>query len=169
MRARIGRYAPPLPTVMRYILTLRGRQCFDVVRAQNFVARYQPALRQLPSSLGSTFAANYEAGARIASRFSMGARRTDRIFRRLPGRVPRLRSLLSPTTPVSTFSWTELLSARAEGRTLTTTIIAGTYLLHQLDQSLDFDPCGRRGGGGGQGLPFLVWSDTRSFPWGCGA
>ncbi len=58
-------------------------KCFDVVRAQNFVARYQVAYDKDPSSLGPNVRANYEAGAKMSLKDAAWAHAEQtRIFRR---------------------------------------------------------------------------------------
>jgi Asp-tRNA(Asn)/Glu-tRNA(Gln) amidotransferase A subunit family amidase len=120
MRARIG--------AMRHLFRAcdavhfdfgEADKCFDVVRAQNFVARYRAAYDKDPSSLGSNVRANYEAGARMSLKDAAWAHAEQtRIFRRFQAVFRDYDLVLSPTTPVSPFPWTELYLPELEGRKL---------------------------------------------------
>src|SRR5262245_49025005 len=64
MRARVGAMRHLFRTCdeVRFDFGEADR-CFDIVRAQNFLARYQAAYHKDSSSLGPNVRANYEAGA----------------------------------------------------------------------------------------------------------
>ena len=67
-------------------------RCFDVIRAQNYAARYRDAYEKDPSSLGPNVRANYEIAAKhVARRRGVGAHRADAHVPPLPADLPRLR------------------------------------------------------------------------------
>jgi amidase len=120
MRARIG--------AMRHLFRScdevsfdfgEADKCFDIVRAQSFLARYQAAYDNDPSSLGSNVRANYEAGVNMSLKDAAWAHTEHtRIFRRFQAHFQDYDLVLSPTTPVSPFPWTELYLTELEGRKL---------------------------------------------------
>ena len=119
--------------------------CFDVVRAQNFVARYQDAYDKDPSSLGPNVRANYEIGAtmRLADVAWAHAEQT-RIFRRFQATFRDYDLVLSPTTPVSPFPWTQLYLAEIEGSKLRNYYhwLALTYFITLVTNPAISLPCG---------------------------
>ncbi len=94
-------------------------RCFDVIRAQNFVERYQAIYQKDPNSLGPNVRANYEIGARMSlSDVAWAHAEQTRIFRRFQTTFRDYDAVLSPTTPVSPFPWTQLYLDELEGRKL---------------------------------------------------
>jgi Asp-tRNA(Asn)/Glu-tRNA(Gln) amidotransferase A subunit family amidase len=94
-------------------------RCFDVVRAQNYAARYRDAYEKDPDSLGPNVRANYEIAARL-SLADMAWAHTEqtRIFRRFQQTFREYDLVLAPTTPVSPFPWSQLYLAELEGERL---------------------------------------------------
>jgi amidase len=154
MHARIG--------VMRHLFRVcdevrfdfgEADKCFDVVRAQNFVTRYQAAYDKDPSSLGSNVRINYEAGAKMSLKDAAWAHAEQtRIFRRFQATFRDYDLVLSPTTPVSPFPWTELYLAELEGRKLNNYYhwLALTYYITLVTNPSMSLPCGVDD----KGLPF---------------
>ena len=94
-------------------------RCFDVVRAQGFVARYQAQYEQDPSLLGPNIRANYEIGAKMTlSDAAWAAGEQTRIFRRFQALYRDYDLILSPTVPVTPFPWTQLYLEELEGARL---------------------------------------------------
>ncbi len=66
-------------------------RCFDVIRAQNYIARHQSAYLRDPSSLGPNVRVNYEMGGGMTLADVVWAHgEQTRTLPALPGRVPRL-------------------------------------------------------------------------------
>ena len=94
-------------------------RCFDVVRAQAFVARYQAEYENDPGSLGPNIRANYEIGAKMTlADAAWAASEQTRIFRRFQAIYRDYDLILSPTVPVTPFPWTKLYLDEMEGQTL---------------------------------------------------
>ena len=120
-------------------------RCFDVVRALNFVARYQGAYDKDPSSLGDNVRANYEAGSKMSLKDAAWAHAEQtRIFRRFQAHFRDYDLVLSPTTSVSPFPWTELYLAELEGRKLANYYhwLALTYYITLVTNPSISLPCG---------------------------
>ncbi len=96
-----------------------GDRCFDVIRAQNYAARYREAYEKDPSSLGPNVRANYEiaAGMSLADVASAHTEQT-RIFRRFQHTFRDYDLVLAPTTPVSPFPWSQLYLTEMDGKPL---------------------------------------------------
>ena len=94
-------------------------RCFDVVRAQNYAARYRDAYDKDPNSLGPNVRANYEIAAAM-SLGDMAWAHTEqtRIFRRFQQTFRDYDVVLAPTTPVSPFPWSQLYLAEMDGKPL---------------------------------------------------
>ena len=91
-------------------------RCFDVVRAQGFVARYQQAYEQDPGSLGPNIRANFEIGAKMTLADAAWANgEQTRMFRRFQTLFRDYDLILSPTVPVTPFPWTQLYLDELEG------------------------------------------------------
>ena len=154
MRARIG--------AMRHLFRAceevrfdfgEADRCFDIVRAQNFVARYQAAYDKDPATLGPNVRANYEAGATMSLKDAAWAHAEQtRIFRRFQANFRDWDLVLSPTTPVSPFPWTQLYLAELEGRKLDNYYhwLALTYYITLVTNPSISLPCGVDG----KGMPF---------------
>ena len=146
MRARIG--------AMRHLFRTcdevgfdfgEADRCFDIVRAQNFVARYQAAYAKDPASLGPNVRANYEVGAGMSLADAAWAHAEQtRIFRRFQANFRDYDLVLSPTTPVSPFPWTQLYLAEIEGRKLANYYhwLALTYYITLVTNPAISLPCG---------------------------
>jgi amidase len=94
-------------------------RCFDVVRAQSFVARYQAQYERDPSILGPNIRANYEIGAKMTlADAAWAASEQTRIFRRYQALYRDYDLVLSPTVPVTPFPWTQLYLEELEGTRL---------------------------------------------------
>ena len=94
-------------------------RCFDVIRALNFIARHQSAYQRDPLSLGPNVRSNYEMGAGMSlADVAWADAEQTRIFRAFQAQCRDYDLILSPTTPVSPFPWTELYVAELEGKAL---------------------------------------------------
>lgn len=82
-------------------------RCFDVLRAQAFVAGMQQAYDKAPNLLGPNPRANYEMGVAMSLKDSAWAQAEQtRILRRFQQVYADYDLILAPTTPVSPFPWT---------------------------------------------------------------
>ncbi|CAG9172931.1 amidase [Cupriavidus respiraculi] len=91
-------------------------RCFDVLRAESFVAGMNEAYQRDPASLGPNTRANYEMGAKMSLVDSAWAQAEQtRILARFQQVYRDYDVVLSPTTPVSPFPWTELYADTING------------------------------------------------------
>jgi amidase len=94
-------------------------RCFDVIRAINFVARYKDTYDKDPNLLGPNVRANYEIGAKMSlADVAWAHAEQTRLFRRFQAVFKDYDLILSPTTPVSPFPWSQLYLAELEGEKL---------------------------------------------------
>ncbi len=83
-----------------------AHKCFDVLRAEAFVASLQSAYEKDPDSLGPNPRANYELGAQMSLKDCVwGNAEQTRIFRHFQTLFNQYDLILSPVTPVSPFPW----------------------------------------------------------------
>lgn len=93
-----------------------AHRCFDVVRAEAFVASLQKAYDQDPDALGPNPRANYEMGASMSLKDCVWASAEQtRIFRNFQQLFERYDLILSPTTPVSPFPWVQPYLGQVNG------------------------------------------------------
>ena len=128
-------------------------RCFDVIRAQNYAARYRDAYEKDPASLGPNVRANYEiaAGMSLADVASAHTEQT-RIFRRFQQTFRDYDVVLAPTTPVSPFPWTQLYLTEMDGKPLRNYYhwLSLTYVVTLATNPAIAMPCGVDH----QGMPF---------------
>ncbi|BEP63669.1 amidase [Variovorax sp. V213] len=93
-----------------------AHRCFDVLRAEAFVAGMQAAYQRDPASLGPNSRANYEMGAQMSLLDSAWAQAEQtRLIKRFQATFADYDLILSPTTPVSPFPWTQLYADTING------------------------------------------------------
>lgn len=91
-------------------------RCFDVLRAEAFVAATREAYERDPASLGPNTRANYEMGAAMTLLDSAWAQAEQtRILARFQTLFEHYDVILAPTTPVSPFAWTNLFASHING------------------------------------------------------
>jgi Asp-tRNA(Asn)/Glu-tRNA(Gln) amidotransferase A subunit family amidase len=117
-RSRMAALAPLVHTCEPVAFDLGdAHRCFDVIRAESFVAGLRDAYARDPGALGPNTRTNYEMGAAMSLADSAWAQAEQtRIFRRFQSAFERYDVILSPTTPVSPFPWRELYAAQINGR-----------------------------------------------------
>jgi Asp-tRNA(Asn)/Glu-tRNA(Gln) amidotransferase A subunit family amidase len=94
-------------------------RCFDVIRAQNYVGRYQAAYENDPSSLGPNVRTNYEMAVHMSlADMAWAHAEQTKIFRRFQTVFHDYDLVISPTTSVSPFPWAELYLRSLEGKQL---------------------------------------------------
>ncbi|MGE4335509.1 MAG: amidase [Pigmentiphaga sp.] len=92
-------------------------RCFDILRAEAFVAGMHAAYERDPESLGINPRKNYEMGARMSLLDSAWAQAEQtRIIQRFQQVFADYDLVLSPTTPVSPFPWTQPHATVIDGR-----------------------------------------------------
>ena len=92
-------------------------RCFDVLRAEAFVAGLRDTWERDPSSLGAYSRANYEMGVAMSLGDSAWAQTEQtRILGRFQEIFKEVDLLLTPTTPVSPFPWTRPHADSIDGR-----------------------------------------------------
>jgi len=92
-------------------------RCFDVLRAEAFVAATREAYARDPASLGPNTRANYEIGAAMSLLDSAWAQAEQtRILARFNAVMAGYDLILAPTTPVTAFPWTTLHAGTIEGK-----------------------------------------------------
>lgn len=96
-----------------------AHRCFDVLRAEAFVAGLQKAYENNPDSLGPNPRANYEMGIGMGLGDCVWAHAEQtQLFRRFQTLFERFDVILSPTTPVSPFPWQQPYLKSINGREL---------------------------------------------------
>jgi amidase len=122
-----------------------AHRCFDVVRAQSYVDRYRDTYEKDPNSLGPNVRSNYEMAARMTlADMAWAHAEQTRIFRRFQERLRDYDIVLSPTTPVSPFPWSELYLETLEGTRLRNYYhwLALTYVITLVTNPAISLPCG---------------------------
>lgn len=96
---------------------VHGHQCFDVIRAESFVAAFADTYRNSPDVLGPNVRANVEMAASItlADRAWAHLEQT-RIHRAFQTIFQDYDLIVSPVTPVSPFPWTALFAEVVDGQ-----------------------------------------------------
>lgn len=91
-------------------------RCFDVLRAEAFVAGMRSAYERDPLSLGPNPRANYEMGAAMSLLDCAWAQAEQtRILARFQEAYRDVDIILAPTTPVSPFPWTQPHASHING------------------------------------------------------
>ncbi|MDP9899021.1 amidase [Variovorax ginsengisoli] len=130
-----------------------AHRCFDVLRAEAFVAGMHAAYTKDPGSLGPNSRANYEMGARMSLLDSAWAQAEQtRLIQRFQQTFAEYDLVLSPTTPVSPFAWTQLYADTINGEKQENYYrwLALTYVTTLLTHPALSLPCGVDH----QGMPF---------------
>jgi Asp-tRNA(Asn)/Glu-tRNA(Gln) amidotransferase A subunit family amidase len=120
-------------------------RCFDVIRAQNYAARYRDAYEKDPNSLGPNVRANYEMAAGMTlGDFAWAHTEQTRIFRTFQETFRDYDLVLAPTTPVSPFPWSQLYLAEMDGKPLRNYYhwLSLTYVITLVTNPAISIPCG---------------------------
>ena len=120
-------------------------RCFDVVRAQGFVGRYQAQYESDPAAMGPNIRANYEIGAKMTlADAAWAAGEQTRIFRRFQALFRDYDLVMAPTVPVTPFPWTQLYLEELEGVRLRNYYhwLALTYVITLATNPAISLPCG---------------------------
>ncbi len=130
-------------------------RCFDVIRAQGFVARYMESYERDRTQLGPNIRANYEIGQAMSFGDAAWAHAEQtQIFRRFQEIYRDYDLVIAPTTPVSPFPWTQLYLAELDGQKLRNYYhwLALTYFVTLVTNPCICLPCGRDD----HGMPFGI-------------
>ncbi len=120
-------------------------RCFDVVRAQNFVAQFADTYERDPSSLGPNTRANYEMGASMTLGDTVWAHKTQTmLYRRFQALMHHYDVILSPTVSVTPFPWSQWHLEAINGKPLDTCYrwLGLTYLVSLMNNPALSLPCG---------------------------
>jgi Asp-tRNA(Asn)/Glu-tRNA(Gln) amidotransferase A subunit family amidase len=130
-----------------------AHRCFDVLRAEAFVAGMGSAYEKDPDSLGPNTRANYELGASMSLKDSAWAQAEQtRLIKRFQHVYQDYDLVLSPTTPVSPFPWTQLYAVDVNGEKQENYYrwLGLTYVITLTTHPAIALPCGRDH----RGMPF---------------
>ncbi|MBJ7262298.1 MAG: amidase [Burkholderiaceae bacterium] len=119
-REKIAAIKPMVHSCEAVQIDMAGaHRSFDVVRAQNFVIGMRDAYRKNPTSLGPNSRANFELGLALSLEDVAAAyAEQTRIFRAFQKLFDHYDVILSPTTPVSPFPWSQLYLESVNGTAL---------------------------------------------------
>lgn len=128
-------------------------RCFDVLRAEAFVAGLRNAYENDAASLGPNPRANYEMGARMSlADVAWAQAEQTRVLQRFQRVFAGYDLVISPTTPVSPFPWTLPHAETVQGRRQDNYYrwLALTYVVTLTTHPAISLPCGTDA----RGLPF---------------
>lgn len=128
-------------------------RCFDILRAEAFVAGMRATYEKEPASLGPNPRANYEMGVQMSLLDSAWAQAEQTsIVKRFQQVFSDYDLVLSPTTPVSPFPWTQTHAVEIDGRAQDNYYrwLALTYVTTLTTHPALSLPCGVDG----KGMPF---------------
>lgn len=93
-----------------------GHRCFDVIRAESFLAGFEALYRTDPEALGPNVRANVELAANITLSDRAHAHLTQtHIFRQFQRAFQHVDLIVAPVTPLSPFPWRQLYAERIDG------------------------------------------------------
>ncbi|MFT4020792.1 MAG: amidase [Acinetobacter sp.] len=96
-----------------------AHRCFDVLRAEAFVAGMQSTYEKDPNLLGPNPRMNYEMGAKLSLSDCVWAHKVQtQYFKKFQALYAHYDLILSPVTPVSPFAWKELFLTEVNGKPL---------------------------------------------------
>ncbi|MBR8656303.1 amidase [Achromobacter sp. Marseille-Q0513] len=130
-----------------------AHRCFDILRAEAFVAGMRDAYEKDPASLGPNPRANFEMGAAMSLKDCAWAQAEQtRLIKRFQRVYEDCDLILTPTTPVSPFPWTQLYAQAINGRPQENYYrwLALTYVITLTTHPALTLPCGRDR----HGMPF---------------
>jgi Asp-tRNA(Asn)/Glu-tRNA(Gln) amidotransferase A subunit family amidase len=120
-------------------------RCFDVIRAQSFVAQFMETYERDPSLLGPNTRVNYEMGVSMTLADAVWAHTTHtRLYRRFQALTQRYDVIVSPTVSVTPFPWAQWHPEAINGKTLDTYYrwVGLTYLVSLMTNPSLSLPCG---------------------------
>lgn len=135
-----------------------GHRCFDVIRAESFVAAFADILRDEPETLGPNVRANLAMAASITLADRAQAHLTQtRIMRQFQDVLGRYDLIVSPVSPVSPFPWTQMHAEVIDGQAQRNYYewLSLTYLVTLATHPALALPCGRDEAGMPFGLQLI--------------
>jgi len=120
-------------------------RCFDIIRAQNFVASLQETYERDPTLLGANTRSNYEMGQAMSLADVVWAHAEQtRLFQRFQAKFKDYDLIVSPTSPISPFPWQQPHLAEINGRPLANYYrwVALTYVITLATNPALSLPCG---------------------------
>ncbi|MFC0401926.1 amidase [Paraburkholderia rhizosphaerae] len=120
-------------------------RCFDIIRAQNFVASFKEIYERDPALLGANTRTNYEMGSAMSLADVVWAHTEQtNLFRRFQKVFERYDVIVSPTTPITPFPWSQPYLAEINGKPLANYYrwLALTYLVTLATNPAISLPCG---------------------------
>lgn len=117
---RIARIAPHVKDCRPADLDLGAMdRCFDILRAESFIAAFGEALKDAPDAFGAHIAGNVALGQSLTltDRAWAHAEQT-RILRKFNAVMQDFDVILLPTAPVSPFPWTQSHAQEVDGQTM---------------------------------------------------
>lgn len=123
-----------------------GHRCFDIIRAESFVAAFAEVYRTQPETLGPNVRANVEMAASITLADRAWAHRVQtQVMRQFQSAFERYDLILAPVTPVTPFPWTDLYASVVEGRAQRNYYewLSLTYMVTLATNPAVALPCGR--------------------------
>jgi amidase len=95
-----------------------AHRCFDVLRAEGFLASMRDVYQRDPGSLGPNTRANYELGVVMSlADASWAHAEQTRLMRRFQLMYADYDVVVAPTTPVTPFPWTQMYATEIDGET----------------------------------------------------
>ncbi|UYG01789.1 amidase family protein [Halomonas sp. LR3S48] len=120
-------------------------RCFDIIRAESFVAAFHDDYRRNPALLAPDVRVNYEIGSSmtLADRAWAHAEQT-RLFRSFQQTIADVDVVLAPVSPVTPFGWQQPYADRIDGMTLSPYYrwLALTYVVTLANNPVLSMPCG---------------------------
>ena len=145
-RTKIGRIARHVAVCEPVNIDMDGiHRCFDVIRAQNFVAQSMQTYERDPSLLGPNTRVNYEMGISMTLADAVWAHKTQTtLYRRFQAMMQRYDLILSPAVSVTPFPWAQWHPEVINGETLDTYYrwVGLTYLTSLMTNPSLSLPCG---------------------------
>ncbi|GAB2891459.1 amidase [Paraburkholderia jirisanensis] len=120
-------------------------RCFDIIRAQNFVAGFQEIYERDPQSLGQNTRTNYEMGRAMTLADVVWAHAEQtRLFTRFQAVFEQYDVIVSPTSPITPFPWSQPYLAEINGQPLANYYrwLALTYIVTLATNPALALPCG---------------------------
>ncbi len=120
-------------------------RCFDIVRAQNFIAQLEETYARDPSLLGPNTRANFEMGASMTLGDTVWAHKMQTtLYRRFQSLMQHYDVIVSPTVSVTPFPWSQWHLAAINRKPLDTYYrwLGLTYLVSLMTNPALSLPCG---------------------------
>jgi len=153
-RDRVKALSPHVASIHSLDLNFAdGHRCFDILRAESFVAAFADTYRNSPEKLGPNVRANVEMAASISLADRAWAHLVQtRLNRQIQDAFKDVDLILSPVTPVTPFAWTTLYADQVDGKKMQNYYewLSLTYMMTLATNPSVSLPCGVDE----QGMPF---------------